>query len=281
MARELEEIHNSLIDSFKAEPELSAANSDSKRALWRLFLYVQAGGILLLEQLIDVFRAETEARIAAAVPGTAAWLKQKCFDFQYSDTNPQILQLQDFAPIYPVVDESLRIVTRCSVTSTSSNVVFIKVAKSDPPEMLSEAELASLQGYIDLIGNVGINYRCFSQPADKIMIDADVFYSGQYSSVIQENTKAAINNYLSTLPFNGEVKISDLERTIRTVEGVSDCVVNNCKVRDNSTAFVDGFFLVQNKTTVNRLFQTIAGYVVAEDTAGQTLDETLNFIPYV
>ena len=275
--RTIEQIQANIIADVQAQPELSATlTNNSRRAIWRLFTFVQASAILLLEQIIDVFRAENETVISQAIPATASWIGKKVFDFQYSATNPQIVQLVNFAPVYPVIDESLRIITRCSVQTTISNQVIIKTAKSDPPVALSSTELDSLQSYINIIGIAGVNYACFSSEADRVYIDAAIYYNGQYSTVIQGTVTNAVNMFLASLPFNGQLKMSDLEFAIRNVTGVNDVLINNIKIRANSTAFSSGTFLIQNKTTISRLFQTISGYVVIEDTVSNNLDFIAN-----
>jgi hypothetical protein len=170
MSRTIEQIQQSIITDFQAQPELAQANSTSTRAIWRLFTFVQASAILLLEQIIDVFKSDTENTIAKSIPNTANWITSKVYQFQYSATNPQIVQLIDYAPIYPVTDPTLRLITRCSVVSTISNKVIIKVAKGTTPTALSSGELASLQDYINTIGVAGINYLCLSTSSDKIYI---------------------------------------------------------------------------------------------------------------
>jgi hypothetical protein len=278
MARTIEQIQASIITEIQSTPELVEANSTSRRAIWRLFAYVQASAILLLEQIIDVFRAENDLKISKAIPATATWLNQKVLEFQYSATNPQIIQLVDLAPIYPVVDPNLRLITRCSVVTTISNQVNIKVAKSEPPVSLTPTELSSLQSYVNNIGIVGVNYNCISLNADKLFIDAEVYYDGQYSTVISGTVLNAINQFLASLSFNGVLKISDIELAIRNVIGVSDVLIKNIKMRSDSTAFADGTFLVQNKTVVSRVFPTISGYIVEEDGSGLDFANNITFI---
>jgi hypothetical protein len=278
MARTIEQIQASIISEIQATPELAEANSTSRRAIWRLFAYVQASAILLLEQIIDVFVAQNDIKISKAIPATATWLNAKVFEFQYSATNPQIVQLVDFAPVYPVIDSSLRLISRCSVVTTISNQVIIKVAKNEPPVALTSTELASLQSYINNIGIVGVNYSCQSLVSDKIHIEAEIYFDGQYSTVIAGTVKNSINNFLSDLSFNGNLKVSDIELAIRNVVGVNDVLFKNIKMRSDSTPFVDGTFLVQNNTVISRIFPTIAGYVVEETTAGQTFTDKLTFI---
>lgn len=281
MARTIEQIQASIIANIQETPELAQANSTSTRAIWRLFSYVIAVAILLLEQIIDVFKAENETALSQAIPNTASWLTKKIFEFQYSATNPQIIQLNNLIPSYNVVDTSLRIITRCSVVTTISNKVTIKVAKSEPPVALASGELSSLQGYINALGVAGVQYNCISQDADRVYINADIFYNGQYSSTIQGTVINAIQLFLANLSFNGQLKISDLELAIRNTTGVNDILIKDIKVRDSFTTFANGTYLIQNKTTISRLFPTVAGYIVEEDTTGYTFADSLNFISNV
>lgn len=278
MARTIEQIQAGIIADIQATPELAEANSTSRRAIWRLFTFVQASAILLLEQIIDVFTAENDAKISKAIPATASWINAKVLEFQYSSTNPQIVQLVNFAPAYPITDKSLRLISRCAVVTTISNQVIIKVAKNNPPTALTSTELSSLQSYINNIGVVGVSYNCQSLPSDKLMIDAEVYYDGQYSTVITATVIDAINVFLSKLSFNGVLKVSDIELAIRNVVGVNDVLLKNIKMRSDATAFVDGTFLIQNNTVISRLFPTVSGYVVGETTSGNTFNDKLTFI---
>lgn len=278
MARTIEQIQAGIIADIQATPELAEANSTSRRAIWRLFAFVQASAILLLEQIIDVFTTENDLKISKAIPATASWLNAKVLEFQYSATNPQIVQLVNFAPVYPVIDASLRLISRCSVVTTISNQVIIKVAKNDPPVALTTTELSSLQSYINNIGIVGVSYNCQSLTADKIHIEAEIYFDGQYSTVISGTVENAINNFLANLSFNGNLKVSDIEFAIRNVVGVNDVLLKNVKMRSDATAFVDGTFLVQNNTVISRIFPTISGYVIEETTVGQTFADKLTYI---
>ena len=279
MARQISEIQQQMIDNIAADSVLGTLlTSTSKRAIYRLFTYVVAVAINALEQLMDIFTAEVEAVAAAAAPATPAWLQAQIFDFQYSATTPQVVQLINFAPAYPVVDETLRIITRCSVTTNLSNSVIIKVATGEPPAALSAPQLAALQSYVTQIGVAGVVYNVISQASDKLYVQANIYYQGQYSAVIKANVVAAIENFLAAIPFNGQVKISDIEDAITAVEGVTNVVLVNVRARADGTAFASGSYLVQNQQTVSRLWGTVAGYMVGETTNGNTLNDSLTFI---
>lgn len=280
MARTVNEIYATIIAEKEAQTDLDGLTSDSNRAIWRLWAFVTAAVQAIFEQLMDAYITQVETIVSKSPGASTLWIQDKMFKFQYDATDPQIIQLIDLAPQYPVVDETKRIITACSVTSGISNVVNVKIAKGDPYEALTVSELSAAQSYIDTIGVAGITYTCISLNADKIYIDADIYYTGQYSAIIQDTVITAINNYLQTLSvtnFDGSIKMSDLEGLIRNVAGVTDVVMNNVKVRDDATAFALGTFLIQNNTLISKDYNSQAGYLVSETTVGYTLADSLTF----
>lgn len=279
MARQISVIETQITDAVAADPVLSVKlTSTSKRAIWRLWAFITAAAIGILEQLMDQNKAEVEQLVAQAAPGTPQWLQAQVFKFQYSSTTPQVIQLINLAPAYPNVDPSLRIVTRCSVTTDLANVVTIKVAKQEPPTALATLELDALTSYIGQVGVAGIQYNVVSLLADRLYVSAQVFYTGLFSSVIKSNVILAINNYLAGIPFNGQIKVSELEQAILNVDGVTDVILQSVQARAQSTAFGAGTYLVAGNAVSSRLWPTVAGYAISEDTAGQTLADTLTFV---
>lgn len=282
MARSITIIQQQILDSITADPVLNPLlTSTSKRAIYRLFAFVVAVAVNFLEQLMDIFTANVESIAATAAPATPAWLQAQIFKFQYSATVPQVIQLINFAPAYPVVDPSLQIITRCSVTTTVANQVQIKVAKGITPGALASPELDALKAYVNPpngIGIAGITYNISSTNSDKLYVQATIYYSGDFSAVIATNVIAAINTYLSALPFNGKMKLSDLEFAVRAVTGVNDVVMVNVRARPDAIAFGSATFLIQAQQEISRLWNTVSGYMVPETTAGQTLTDSLTFI---
>jgi hypothetical protein len=279
MARTTDQIQTAIITTIEGTPDLNGLTSPSRRAIWRLFTYVVAYIQSLFEQQTDVFKTEVESVVAVAAPNTAAWVRDRVLKFQYKASDPQVVTLVNLVPTYPVVNTDLRIVTRCSVKSNLSNNVKIKVAKSEPPVALSAPQISALQSYINVIGCAGINYVVSSSTSDKLYINADIYYKGMYSDVISANVIAAIEAYLAALPFDGQLLISDLEVVIRDVTGVSDVVLKNVRARANGTALSGANYLVQDSQLIARFWNTVAGYIVGETTASNTLSDTLTFIP--
>lgn len=281
MARQIAQIQSQMLDNIAADPNLSPfLTTGSKRSIFTLYTFVVAMAIAVLEQVLDVFTANVETIAASAAPSTASWLQAQIFKFQYSATNPQVIQFINFAPAYPIVDKTLQIVSRCSVTTSLSGKVLIKVATGTTPGPLSSPQIAALNAYVNPpngLGVAGIIYVVSSLNADQLYVAANIFYQGQFSSVIQVNVIAAIQNYLAAIPFDGNMKLSDLESAIKAVAGVNDVVFNDVKARPDSIVLAGATALVAGSDVLSRQWVTISGYMISEQTASNTLADTLIF----
>lgn len=231
------------------------------------------------EQLWIIFRAEIEDTAAKAIAGTPIWLQDQVKKFQFGD----VVQIVDFAPTYPTVDTTKQIVTQASVKQTSNRFVVIKAAKGTAPSLtaLSTVELNALISYLDKIKFAGTQTSVISLASDKIKIDVDVTYDGQY---IQTDVKtaviAAIESYLESLPFDGVIYLNALTDAIQSVPGVVDILFNDVITR------IDGVTITGNQVTnlvtggawLETTYETSAGYIIGETTGGHTLNDTVNLI---
>ena len=285
MARTVSDINNQVVTELVANFATIGITINparwSKRNVLRVMCFSFATCACYIEQMMDILKANIEAISAQSAAASSLWIQAQMFRMQYSATTPQVLQIIDAVPQYPTVDTSLRIITGCSVSCDTPNQVTVKVAKSNPFVALSSPEASAAQGYINLIGTAGINYSVISLDSDKIYVNANVYYSGQYASVIQGNVKDAIRAFLqniSVVNFDGSLKMSDLETIIRAVEGVNDVELLNVRGRANSSIFSAGIDIILNQATISRQWHPIAGYVGEETTSGKTLSDSLNFI---
>lgn len=288
MARKVSDIVTALDGAQAAQPGLSGLNSPSQAAIYTLWKYVFALCQNLLEQLIDIKKDEVDAIVENGFVGSDKWLQAQVFKFQYSAAVPQVIQLIDYVPSYPVIDPSLRIITRASVKTTGSRIVTVKVAKQEPPVALTTTELNSLKSYLSNTGNgtiagigigfAGVKTNVASYDADKFYLKANISYNGQYSAVIQANVVSAIELYFANIPFDGNLRILNLVDYIQAVPGVADVVIQDAAIRADLTPFGSKTYLVQSFTELVSVYPTFAGYVVGETTAGNTLADTLTFI---
>jgi hypothetical protein len=286
MARTINEIYTDITTQLTTEFSTVGIAIDptkwSKRNLLRIVCYTVATAMAVWEQLNDVSLAQMEAVRASSAAASKKWLQHKMFEFQYSATDPQALQIINNVPQYPNINPALQLIKGCSVSTTATNYVLIKVAKSNPLTALTTTEISAAQGYINQIGTAGITYNVISLASDKVFIIGDVYYIGTYSAVIQQAVYDALNSYLSELAvakFDGFLYALEIERTIRNVEGVNDVVIQQLQVRQNTQAVGSGANLIDGQDLILRRYQAASGYITEEPTTGYTFADTLNFIP--
>jgi hypothetical protein len=285
MARTINVISQQMLDAKAADSNLNGLTSNSKVAIWRLWVYIVAACINIFEQLMDAYKIEIEAIADTAIPGTPQWVKDRTFRFQYDATVPQVLEVnEDLTLSYETEDDTKKIVTRCSVTQGVSKTVSIKVAKAtsitnDAPTQLTTPEYNSLVGYWNLIGFAGLTYNVINKVSDKVSVTATIYYQGQYAATIQSDVESAIKNYIASIPFDGKIRVSKIEDAIQAVIGVSDLKINTIQARDNDTVFASGTKVYDLATGVNLIqYQMIAGYAVEEDTTSYTFADTITYV---
>lgn len=284
MARSVEVISQSMFEAKAAESDLNGLTSTSQTAIWRLWIYIVASCINIFEQLQDVFKEELETISSNAIPGTPQWVQAKTLAFQYSATNPQVVTIVDSEIVYPTEDDTLKIVTRCSVITGANKIVSIKVAKATSatdttPIPLVALEESALSSYWGLLGFAGISYSVINLDADLIGVVADIYYDGQYSATIQADAILALDNYLAAIPFDGYVSVLAIEDALQNVKGISDVKLTTVSGRSDATLFADRFSFYDLPTSINsRRYSTASGYCKQEIESGQTFADTLTFI---
>lgn len=283
MARTINTIQQQILNGIASNAVLSALDSTSQVAIYRLISYIISTNIAVEEQLNDLFISETESQANLLAPGTQEWIQNKTFQFQYNTSNPQIIQFatNSIVPFYPNVNVNYQIITNCSVISSDNKpIVYIKVAKggsgTTTPQQLITGEIQALQNYWNIIGPAGIKYQCSSNAADRIQSIYTVIAQGAYSAVIAQNLKNAYNQYLFSLPFDGIVKKIDIDLALRNVPGVIDVICNKMVPRPNSESFgIGSQTMVSDNTVLLPEYNTAAGYIIDEDTSGEDFLSTL------
>jgi hypothetical protein len=156
----------------------------------------------------------------------------------------------------------------------------VKVAKevSNVLTPLDATEKTSLEGYLSRIGFVGIPIDVTSQQPDRLRVEnLTVYYFRQYNpAAVKAEVISAIDAYLesiSTDNFNGVVVRSAIVDAIQAVEGVAlvGDTVADFYIRDFSTIAPSGLLLTNQR-------EIAAGYVISEDTATYTLDDTITMV---
>jgi len=276
MARTISQIKEQILTEKATYSELNVLNNTSTTSLFNLWAYITAVCISVLENLQDVFITEVETIVNRGVVGSKAWLDYQIRRFQY--TNILILDTNTLQYKYNNSDTKKEIISRVSITDGINKDIIIKVAKNEPPATLTTDEKDALNSYLKQIVTAGVTTTLISTNSDKVRLYAQIYYDGQYSTVIKDNVIIGINNYLATLPFDTQIRVSSIQDAIQNILGVKDVIINNLEVRTDSTALGSGSKLVVNNQVLTRQVNLYSGYAVQETTALNGFIDTLTFI---
>mgnify|MGYP000243443890 FL=1 len=272
MARTIEEIQGRILTAIASDQALSAQlTSTSKVAVFRLFAYIIASSIWLLESIFDNHKKEIDTALYEQKSGTPRWYRNMSLAFQYGF---DLLEDSDKFDNTGYTDDQIeasKIIKYCSVKeSIESNRLTIKVAggSGDALEQLDDTQITAFLQYMSEVKYAGVKLNVVNNPADKLLLNMQIYRD---VLVIDENgvsilngdkpVEKAIRAYMKTLPFNGELVLNDLIAHIRAVEGVDDAniTIATSSFYDTATSSYTAFQPINVKTI------PVAGYFEIEN----------------
>lgn len=290
MARTTEEILATMDAEQASQPDLAQLNSTSQTAIYTLFKNMIAYVQSLFEKQVEAKKAEIQTLLDTPVTPTIYWIQGKTFEFQYSSTSPQVMELIDFVPQYAIVNPDLRIITLCKVGRSISgflNVIVLRVAKNDPPEKLAAGEVTALDNYWNNTGDgttkgYGIAYAgqivsVRSEDPDLVYIEAEITYNGQFGDTIQDDCFEAMQNYLYNLPMSSVITPLGLTNSLQSVQGFVNIFINELAIRPSTTVFASRTKLIDADTLLINENDVYAGYAIQETTALNTWADKITF----
>jgi hypothetical protein len=285
MARTLEAIKQEIKTNIRTYPSLDnflfPEEGGSQVSVFNVIIYVVSAALYTLEVMIDILQSNIQAIADSAPSGNPKWVQRQILNFQYGD----VVTLTDFVPGYAVEDDDAKIVTRCSVKQLGSGVVAIKVAKGTAPslEPLSAPELTALEDYYfgtsttEGIGFAGVRTSFINLEPDRLRVEANIYFLGQYvEATVKTAVITAIDDFLATFQdeaFDGTVFMNKLVDAIQAVAGVSRVELLDVKARAQTVALGSA-----TDIDIQGYYTTVAGYIISEDTASNTLDDTITMI---
>ena len=266
MARTTKEIYDEMVAVKGQQPALDDLTSTSDTALWKLFLYIPAMAISVMEQLGDLLKVELEYIRETTPSQTRAWWVERMLNFYQFNTDPDkgVLNIDsDFIPFYITPDDPSKIIKFCSVTQTAnSRQVNIKVTKADSvtglPEQLNTSEVNSVEEFVNKMKGAGLLTNVVSLPADEAFVLANIFFDGGYVKAdVEADCIVAIEDYFKELSINnftGDVSKTQIINALEKVEGVLDIDSTNFQLsaRPNGQATYDD---------VAVFYSTVSGYI--------------------
>lgn len=288
MARTFEVIKAEIQVAIRTYPSLNSflfpEEGGSKVSVFNIIISTVAMSIYTFEVLLDAAKVELTTISEAAPAGNSKWVQKQILNFQSGD----IITFVDNVPAYNPVTPANRIVTRCSVKQSGSGILDIKVAKGVVPTLtpLSAGELSALKDYYfgtsttEGVGFAGVRTNFVNLAADRMRVEATVYYYGQYlDTTIKANVIAAIDAFFATFSdtaFDGTVFMIRLVDAIQAVEGVSRVTLVNIKARENAVALASATVI-----DPQGYYTTVSGYIISEDTVANLLTNTITVTPEI
>lgn len=272
MARTIEEIQGRILTAIASDQALSTQlTSTSKVAVFRLFAYIIASSIWLLESIFDNHKKEIDTALYEQKSGTPRWYRNMSLAFQYGF---DLLEDSDKFDNTGYTDDQIeasKIIKYCSVKeSIESNRLTIKVAgeSGDALQPLDDTQITAFLQYMSEVKYAGVKLNVVNNPADKLLLNMQIYRD---VLVIDENgvsilngdkpVEKAIRAYMKTLPFDGVLVLNDLIAHIRAVEGVDDAniTIATSSFYDTATSSYTAFQPINVKTI------PVAGYFEIEN----------------
>ncbi len=277
MARSTQQILSQIKQQVTANiPQL---NSPSDTAIYNLWEFISANSQNTFEVDLDNYLSQINAVANSTPAGTTQWIASKIKQFQYSLTNPQILQFDtnSLTFYYPTITPYLQIISQVSVT-VINNTISIKVAKTvnNILTQLTNDELSALVAYASIVLFAGINYSVVSLPnailgfvpatSGQTKAGLVVYYDSQFTNITIAYIQQQINLFLQSIAFNGVFYFSKFLSFMTAIDGVIDIEVFDIYSADGTGSVKN--YIIANSLEIpgNLAIQSAPGYwVVSTD----------------
>lgn len=236
MARTVIEIENNIFNRIANDEKLTALNSVSKVAIYRLFVFVVAYSIFILENLFDTHEKEINEKIFSQKTGRLPWYKTMALTYQYGfDLVPD----KDYFDNGNASDEEIeasKIIKYAAVNEAEDfSRIIVKIA-GEKDGKLSDfddpSQVEAIEAYFEEIKVAGTDLTIINYKADqlylKMQIQRDVLILDQNGmSKLNANYPVvdALRQFMKELDFNGKLRLSALVDKVQLVPGVIDATL--------------------------------------------------------
>lgn len=279
MARTTQDIRRSISEAFIADPTIQQGyhltpgktfeEQFSKVSLEAILFWVFASAIHALEELFDLHRKDVAELVAEAEPHTLRWYARKAKAYLHGHTLLPYSDQYDLSTLTPEEIDKLRIV-RYAVASEQNNIVYIKVAGRDEegkPKVLPKDTLEALRLYMQQVKDAGVPVRIISSPGDELRLSLTIYLQpvllspqGKPTPGRDKAIRKVIEDNISTLPFDGVFRPSDLIVALSSQSGVEASDVTSAtttQAGSDSWQYIFGYhrprsgYYHLNKLTIN------------------------------
>ncbi len=220
------------------------AVAGSKVAKWRLWLWIVAVASWLIENIVGSGELSLKAIINGQRPHNLQWYEDETKKWQYGH---EIEWIDNDHWGYTVDDESARLATAVSATNSGNGEVTIKAVKTVAGVLtpLSDLEKSSLEGFWERWKDAGVEIVLVSDQVNQLQIDAtivrDRLILAADNTLLRDSSinplTLAFDDYLEAIPFNGVIRITDIEQSAKLAEGIKDFVITALFISPDGVTF--------------------------------------------
>lgn len=271
MARTIQDIHNEMLTAIKQDAVLSVLlTSTSKVSIYRLFTFIIAVSIWVLEQLFEEHKKEIDYALLHQKRGSKNWYRTMAINFQYGFSLVVDSDTYNNKGVTSEQIEASKIVKYSAVTEAVDSRVIIKIAgeKNEILQPISLQEKESFEAYIKEIKFAGVKTTVINYLPDRLYLDLKIVrdplvLDAQGSSILEggKPVEQAILNFLKNLPFDGRLILAHLTDSLQEVHGVLVPHINFAK-----TSWIDptaGDYGVPNIINISTI--PVSGYFTIVD----------------
>lgn len=301
MGRSITDIQQTILDAKSTASELSAlevlttneqtlndANSTSKVAIWRLWVWIVAFAQFIQEQYWDALKVELEKKIAESRIHTPKWYREKALDFLYGVPLIPDKDYYDLSLLTPAQISAAKIVSNAAsvrVVQNGYGTLRLKVVRTIDNEYapVTSEHLQALNVYFnENIADAGTVVNVTTGEADLLKLKLDVYYNPLVLSADGSRLDGTaptpvidkITEYLKSIDFeNGKLILTYLIDKLQEIEGVVLPVVREAFSKYGSYDYETTG--VQNVGLINEIRTADSGYMKLDLSA-----LLVNYIPY-
>lgn len=189
-----------------------------------ILFYVFACAAYVMERLFTDHKADVEERIELLAPHRALWYRNKVLEFMVGKTLVEDTDQYDTSNMTEEDIAAARVVKHATANEdTNTSVLTIKVAgeTGGVRSPLAAAVATQLSAYIAEVKDAGVKITLVNQTPDVLNCTLDIYYNPLLTAEeVQTACRAAIDDYVANLPFNGEFTPMALVNVLQAVEGV-------------------------------------------------------------
>lgn len=280
MARTIADINDDIIVAVQTDSTLSGLTSTSRTAIWRLWSYIVASAIWVLETLFDAHLVEVNDALALLKPHTTRWYSAKSKLFQYGSQLIEGSDAYDNTNISSGTQEQREVVKQAAAVEVNGQLV-IKIAGYDNSNVAQLTKITTPQynafvGYINEVKDAGVPIEVVNFDGDRLQLSINVYYDGQIlgangARLDGDNDaplQMAINAFLTNMPFDGRFVRAKLIDALQLVDGVKTVEMVSALGRK---------YDVTTWTVIDAYYSPYAGWLKIYD---EQTDLVLNFIQY-